>query len=111
MSTAIAAPLLVGLGFDALPVAILTLLMNSVPATFGAVGHANVVWLWPSPAELVGDTIRELEERSATNRHCRAVPSASQDAGAARPKVGLPATATATLAGARRTVPNAHQSF
>jgi lactate permease len=35
---AIAAPLLVGLGFEALPAAILTLVMNSVPATFGAVG-------------------------------------------------------------------------
>src|SRR6516162_2061017 len=35
---AIAAPLLVGLGFDAVRVAILTLVMNSVPVTFGAVG-------------------------------------------------------------------------
>lgn len=35
---AIAAPLLVGLGFDAVRVAVLTLVMNSVPVTFGAVG-------------------------------------------------------------------------
>jgi lactate permease len=35
---AIAAPLLVGLGFEPVRVAILTLVMNSVPATFGAVG-------------------------------------------------------------------------
>src|SRR5262249_15209757 len=35
---AIAAPLLVGLGFDAVGVAILSLSMNAVPATFGAVG-------------------------------------------------------------------------
>lgn len=35
---ALAAPLLVGLGFPALNVAMLTLIMNSVPVTFGAVG-------------------------------------------------------------------------
>ena len=35
---ALAAPLLVGLGFPALNVAALTLVMNSVPVTFGAVG-------------------------------------------------------------------------
>src|SRR5262245_18279438 len=35
---AIASPLLVGLGFDAVRVTILTLIMNAVPATFGAVG-------------------------------------------------------------------------
>ncbi len=35
---AIAAPLLVSLGFSALPVAMLALVMNSVPVTFGAVG-------------------------------------------------------------------------
>lgn len=35
---AIAAPLLVGLGFEPMGVAILTLVMNSVPTTFGAVG-------------------------------------------------------------------------
>ena len=35
---AIAAPILVGLGFSAMPVALLTLVMNSVPVSFGAVG-------------------------------------------------------------------------
>ena len=35
---AIAGPILVSLGFKALPVAILTLVMNSVPVSFGAVG-------------------------------------------------------------------------
>ncbi|MBY0345543.1 MAG: L-lactate permease [Neisseriaceae bacterium] len=35
---AIAAPILVGLGFSALRVALLALVMNSVPVTFGAVG-------------------------------------------------------------------------
>ncbi len=35
---ALAAPILVGLGFPALRVALLTLIMNSVPVSFGAVG-------------------------------------------------------------------------
>ena len=35
---AIAAPILVGLGFPAMRVALLTLVMNSVPVSFGAVG-------------------------------------------------------------------------
>ncbi len=35
---ALAAPILVGLGFPALRVAVLTLVMNSVPVSFGAVG-------------------------------------------------------------------------
>lgn len=35
---AIAAPILVGLGFELVPVALLTLVMNSVPVSFGAVG-------------------------------------------------------------------------
>ena len=35
---AIAAPILVGLGFNPLRVALLTLVMNSVPVSFGAVG-------------------------------------------------------------------------
>src|SRR6516164_3462105 len=46
---AIAAPLLVGLGFDAVRVTILTLIMNAVPATFGAVG----VWLQPTAVERI----------------------------------------------------------
>lgn len=39
---ALAAPILVGLGFPPLKVAIMTLIMNSVPVTFGAVG--TPVW-------------------------------------------------------------------
>lgn len=35
---ALAAPILVGLGFEVVPVAILCLVMNSVPVSFGAVG-------------------------------------------------------------------------
>src|SRR6516164_7574649 len=46
---AIAAPLLVGLGFGAVRVTILTLVMNAVPATFGAVG----VWLQPTAVERI----------------------------------------------------------
>src|SRR5215813_958597 len=53
---AIAAPLLVGLGFEPVRVAILTLVMNSVPTTFGAVG--TPMWfgfsqLPLSPAEIL----------------------------------------------------------
>ena len=39
---AIAAPILVGLGFNPLRVALLTLVMNSVPVSFGAVGTPTV---------------------------------------------------------------------
>ncbi len=35
---ALAAPILIGLGFPALPVAVLALIMNTVPVSFGAVG-------------------------------------------------------------------------
>ncbi len=41
---AIAAPILVGLGFNPLKVAMLALVMNSVPVSFGAVGNTNMVW-------------------------------------------------------------------
>lgn len=52
---ALAAPLLVGLGFSPLPVAVLCLMMNSVPVSFGAVGMptwfglGNLPW---QPGEL-----------------------------------------------------------
>lgn len=49
---AIAAPLLVSLGFRPLPVAILALIMNSVPVSFGAVGTPT--WYGFSPIELTG---------------------------------------------------------
>ncbi|MBT8144967.1 MAG: L-lactate permease [Gammaproteobacteria bacterium] len=54
---ALAAPILVGLGFPALRVAVLTLVMNSVPVSFGAVGTPT--WfgmgqLGLSEAEMLG---------------------------------------------------------
>jgi lactate permease len=60
---AIAAPLLVGLGFDALPVAILTLVMNSVPVTFGAVG--TPMWFGFSQAQLSPSEILSVSWKSA----------------------------------------------
>ncbi len=60
---AIAAPLLVGLGFDALRVAILTLAMNSVPVTFGAVG--TPMWFGFSQAQLSPAEILSVSWKSA----------------------------------------------
>jgi lactate permease len=60
---AIAAPLLVGLGFDAAPVAILTLVMNSVPVTFGAVG--TPMWFGFSQAQLRPEEILSVSWKSA----------------------------------------------
>jgi len=60
---AIAAPLLVGLGFDALGVAILTLVMNSVPVTFGAVG--TPMWFGFSQAALSPSEILSVSWKSA----------------------------------------------
>jgi lactate permease len=59
---AIAAPLLVGLGFDAVPVAILTLVMNSVPVTFGAVG--TPMWFGFSQAKLSPSEILSVSWKS-----------------------------------------------
>ena len=39
---AIAAPILMGLGFNPLKVAMLALVMNSVPVSFGAVGNTKL---------------------------------------------------------------------
>ncbi len=47
---AIAAPILVGLGFPAVRVAVLTLIMNSVPVSFGAIGTPT--WFGFSAIEL-----------------------------------------------------------
>jgi lactate permease len=44
---AVSAPVLVGLGFEPLPVAILALIMNSVPVSFGAVGTPTWFGLGP----------------------------------------------------------------
>jgi lactate permease len=60
---AIAAPLLVGLGFDAVRVAILTLVMNSVPVTFGAVG--TPMWFGFSQAQLSPSEILSVSWKSA----------------------------------------------
>src|SRR5215469_10035460 len=60
---AIAAPLLVGLGFDAVRVAILTLVMNSVPTTFGAVG--TPMWFGFSQVPLSSYEILSVSWKSA----------------------------------------------
>jgi lactate permease len=60
---AIAAPLLVGLGFDAVRVAIVTLIMNAVPATFGAVG--TPMWFGFSQVPLSTSEILSVSWKSA----------------------------------------------
>jgi lactate permease len=60
---AIAAPLLVGLGFDAVSVTILTLIMNAVPATFGAVG--TPMWFGFSQVPLSPSEILAVSWKSA----------------------------------------------
>jgi lactate permease len=60
---AIAAPLLVGLGFDAVGVTILTLIMNAVPVTFGAVG--TPMWFGFSQVPLSPSEILTVSWKSA----------------------------------------------
>jgi lactate permease len=60
---AIVAPLLVGLGFDAVGVTILTLIMNAVPATFGAVG--TPIWFGFSQVPLSPHEILSVTWKSA----------------------------------------------
>jgi len=60
---AIAAPLLVGLGFEAVHVAVLTLVMNAVPATFGAVG--TPMWFGFSQVPLSPSEILLVSWKSA----------------------------------------------
>src|SRR5262249_4332721 len=60
---AIAAPLLVGLGFEPVRVAILTLVMNSVPTTFGAVG--TPMWFGFSQVPLSPAEILSVSWKSA----------------------------------------------
>jgi lactate permease len=60
---AIAAPLLVSLGFEAVQVAILTLVMNSVPTTFGAVG--TPMWFGFSQVPLSPSEILSVSWKSA----------------------------------------------
>lgn len=60
---ALAAPLLVGLGFPALNVAMLTLIMNSVPVTFGAVG--TPIWFGLGQLGLTDPQLLEIGAKSA----------------------------------------------
>ncbi|WED23774.1 L-lactate permease [Vibrio sp. JC009] len=60
---AIAAPILVGLGFPALKVAMLALVMNSVPVSFGAVGTPT--WFGFSNLGLDATTLLEAGKVSA----------------------------------------------
>ncbi len=60
---ALAAPLLVGMGFPALNVAMLTLIMNSVPVTFGAVG--TPVWFGLGQLGLTDPQLLEIGAKSA----------------------------------------------
>ena len=61
---AIAAPILVGLGFNPIRVAILALIMNSVPVSFGAVGTPT--WFGFGPLNLPEDKILEIGSMTAT---------------------------------------------
>ena len=60
---AIAAPLLVGLGFDPVRVSILTLTVNSVPTTFGAVG--TPIWFGFSQVPLSPSEILSISWKGA----------------------------------------------
>lgn len=60
---AIAAPVLVGLGFPAVRVAIFCLILNSVPVTFGAVG--TPIWFGLSVVDLSQSELAEIAIKSA----------------------------------------------
>ncbi len=60
---ALAAPLLVGLGFAPLPVAVLCLMMNTVPVSFGAVGMPT--WFGFEGLNLTSDEMREVAFKTA----------------------------------------------
>lgn len=60
---ALAAPILVGLGFPALRVAAMCLIMNSVPVSFGAVGTPT--WFGLSGVELAAGELGEIGWRTA----------------------------------------------
>ena len=60
---AIAAPILAGLGFAPLKVAMLTLVMNSVPVSFGAVGTPT--WFGFGPLNLTDTQILEIGSMTA----------------------------------------------
>ena len=60
---AIAAPILVGLGFNPIKVAVLALIMNSVPVSFGAVGTPT--WFGFGPLNLGEEKILEIGSMTA----------------------------------------------
>jgi len=60
---ALAAPLLVGMGFPLLPVAVLCLMMNTVPGSFGAVGMPT--WFGLGNLGLTPDELQEVAFKSA----------------------------------------------
>jgi len=60
---ALAAPLLVRLGFSPLPVAVLCLMMNTVPVSFGAVGMPT--WFGLGGLGLTPDELREVAFKTA----------------------------------------------
>jgi len=60
---ALAAPLLVGLGFSPLPVAVACLMMNSVPVSFGAVGMPT--WFGLGGLGLTPEELREIAFKTA----------------------------------------------
>ncbi|MDH2997944.1 lactate permease [Pasteurellaceae bacterium LFhippo2] len=60
---AIAAPILVGLGFNPIKVAMLALVMNSVPVSFGAVGTPT--WFGMGPLQLPEEQILEIGSMTA----------------------------------------------
>lgn len=60
---ALAAPILIGLGFPAMPVACLALIMNSVPVTFGAVGTPT--WFGLGQLKLPPEQLLEIGVQSA----------------------------------------------
>ncbi len=60
---ALAAPILVGLGFPALRVAAMCLIMNSVPVSFGAVGTPT--WFGLSGVDLAAGELGEIGWRTA----------------------------------------------
>ncbi len=60
---ALAAPLLVGLGFAPLPVVVLCLMMNTVPVSFGAVGMPT--WFGLGELGLSEEELREIGFKSA----------------------------------------------
>ena len=60
---AIAAPILVGLGFNPIKVAVLALIMNSVPVSFGAVGTPT--WFGFGPLKLTDNDILTIGSMTA----------------------------------------------